>query len=213
MANLGDSRLMDLWRHGRRPGLATLTGLLCACGVAFAPSAAAARSVSGTLVGGATWAPAATMLGCTGDPATSFDVAGTYRSNHFGSGTYSGTIFRTSDGLCPSIFTPNGPFGPGPDFSVGGTLTFTGSRGVVVVDVDSTSTAHPAETPQTSGYSLVLSLTITGGTRSFSKTVGALTLVYGSEIDFSSPCPCLPQDNGTLTGSLGAPHTLARSAT
>jgi hypothetical protein len=152
------------------------------------------------------------MLGCTGDPATSFDVAGKYASIGLGSGTYSGTIFRTSVGLCPSIFTPNGPFGPGPDFSVGGTLTFSARRGVFVANVDPESTAHAAETPLSSGYSFVLSLTIANGTRGFSKTAEALTLVYGSEIDFSSTCPCLPQDYGTLTDSSSVRQVLAHSA-
>jgi hypothetical protein len=177
------------------------------------PGAAAARSVSGTLAGSSTWTPTTTMLGCTSDPASSFDVAGAYQSTGLGSGTYSGTIVRTSVGVCPSIFTPNGPFGPGPDFSVGGTLTFSGSRGVLVADLGPTSTAHAAETPHSSGYSFALSLIVNGGTRGFTRTLGVLELTYGTDIDFTSACPCLPRDVGTLTGSLLVGNTIRRSTT
>jgi hypothetical protein len=157
------------------------------------------------------WTPTTTMLGCTSDPASSFGVAGFFTSTVLGSGTYSGTIVRTSVGVCPSIFTPNGPFGPGPDFSVGGKLTLTGSRGVLVADVGPTSTAHAAETPHSSGYSFALSLIVNGGTRAFSRTLGALKLTYGTDIDFTSTCPCLPRDVGTLTGSLLVGNTIQRS--
>jgi hypothetical protein len=201
----GDGRaVIKLRQHRMKACAAILGALLCACIGAATPAHGAGPAIDATLVGTATWAPAYTMLGCDSDPATTFQIAGTYSGNGFGTGSYSGTIARTSTGLCPSVDTPGGPFGPGPDFSVAGTLTFVGNRGSFVAVLGADSVAHAATTPHTTGYSFVLSLTIREGTRGFGQKTGTFTLIYGSEIIFDTDCPCLPQDFGTLSGSLSS---------
>src|SRR5437588_570003 len=45
-------------------------------------------------------------------------------------------------------------------------------------------------------------LTVTSGTRRYSKATGSLTLAYSTIVDLASGCPCTPNDAGVLTGTI-----------
>jgi hypothetical protein len=151
-------------------------------------------SVGGTLQGSSEWSPAAQH--CDVSPITSAAVNGTFDASFIGRGTYSGTISRTSAGSCPPFF------GPGPDFPVGGTLTFSGPGGSFVATIGSGSTGAASETPHTAGYDFHLLLSVVSGTHRYAHVSGSLTLDYTTTVNFSSGCPCSASDSGSLSGSI-----------
>jgi hypothetical protein len=153
----------------------------------------AGPAISGTLQGASEWSPA--VQDCGLEPASAFDVQGTFDASFIGRGTYSGQIVRTSSGSCPSGFDS------GPPFSVGGSLTFSGPGGSFEATIANGSTGAAFESPHTADYDFQLQLTITSGTHRYAKVSGNLTLTYNTSANFASPCPC-PSDHGTLSGSV-----------
>ncbi len=163
-----------------------------------APAAATGIPVEGTVQGTSTWTPDLSVFGCAVvGPASSWAVSGTFDATFLGTGTYSGTLFRTAPAVCSSI-----PFSPSPPFPVGGTLSFTGRGGEFVADVLAGSYGYSVDLVHSSDYGFSLDLAITSGTRRFSPMSGTLTLLYGTTFTTAFGCPCAPSDFGTLTGSL-----------
>jgi hypothetical protein len=163
-----------------------------------APAAASGISVEGTLQGTSTWTPDLSVFGCTVvGPASSWAVSGTFEATFLGTGTYSGTLFRTAPAVCSSV-----PFSPSPPFPVNGSLSFTGRGGDFVADVLAGSSGYSVDLVHSSDYGFSLDLAITSGTRRFSPISGTLTLLYGTTFTTFFGCPCAPADFGTLSGSL-----------
>src|SRR6266550_4535682 len=125
-------------RLGRKGRAALLFFAALALSVGVASAFGASRqTVNGKLLGTSTWAPVQQYVtGCdTANPLTAVSIQGKYSAAGLGSGTYAGTILPTSAIVCPSIDTPGGPFGPGPPFTVGGSIVFTAPGGTFAAQI------------------------------------------------------------------------------
>ena len=187
---------------------ASATAVAAAClALVAAPAVAAPNGtldVQGTLQGASTWQPLTQHIsGC--DPAaplTGMLVQGTYSATSIGTGTYTGSIVPTAPIVCPSDQTPGGPFGPGPPFAVAGSITFSGHRGSFVATIGTDSSGVAIGEVHGNDYAFDLRLTVTSGTRRYSKATGSLTLAYSTIVDLAAGCPCTPNDAGVLTGTI-----------
>lgn len=155
-----------------------------------ATAASAATSIDWTLTGTAVWSSIT-----TDDFVHQFDVSGTIE----GVGTYSGT-------LNAGTYVYPGPNGCGPDCApVTGTLTFITKKGTLETSTAGQVSIFPI--PSTSSYEFTLTLTVTGGTRSYAHSSGTLTITYESSLQNEgyAPCdpsPCTVHDSGRVTGTL-----------
>ena len=192
-------------RLGRKTRAALLFFAVLAFSVGVASAFGASRQkVDGTLLGTSSWAPEQQYVtGCDSvNPLTEISIQGTYSATGLGHGTYAGTIVPTSPIVCPSIDTPGGPFGPGPPFTVEGTVVFTGPSGSFTAQIGPDSVGDAVVLVHSNSYEYELQLVVTEGTRRFSRMVGTFTLSYGTTVDLRTGCVCLGDGFGLLSGQL-----------
>jgi hypothetical protein len=198
-------------RLGRKSRTALLAFVALALSVGVTSAFGASRqTVNGTLIGTSTWAPTQQYVtGCDeANPLTVVSVQGTYSASGLGSGTYEGTIVPTSPVVCPSIDTPGGPFGPGPPFTVEGSIVFTAPGGTFTAQIASGSVGSAVVLVHSNSYEYELQLVVTEGTRRFGNVMGTLELSYGTTADLLTGCGCIADGFGLLSGEL-VPRPLA----
>lgn len=195
----------------RRAGLGrkSRAALLCFAALALSVGAASAfgasrHTIDGTLLGTSSWAPAQQYVtGCDSlNPLTEVSIQGTYSATGLGNGTYAGTIVPTSPIVCPSIDTPGGPFGPGPPFTVEGSVVFTGPSGSFTAQIAPGSVGSAVVLVHSNSYEYELQLVVTEGTRRFARSGGMFTLSYGTTVDLRTGCGCVADGFGLLSGRL-----------
>jgi hypothetical protein len=198
-------------RLGRKSRVALICVGVLALSVGVTSAFGASRqTVNGKLIGTSTWAPTQQYVtGCDGaNPLTSVSVQGKYSASGLGSGTYVGTIVPTSPIVCPSIDTPGGPFGPGPPFTVEGSIVFTGRGGTLTAQIAPDSVGSAVVLVHSNSYEYELQLVVTEGTRRFANLTGTFTLSYGTTADLLNGCGCIADGFGLLSGRL-VPRPLA----
>jgi hypothetical protein len=198
-------------RLGRKSRAALLFVVALELSVGVTSAFGASRqTVNGTLIGTSTWAPTQQYVtGCdTANPLTAVSIEGTYSASGLGSGTYAGTIVPTSAIVCPSIDTPGGPFGPGPPFTVDGSIVFTAPGGTFTAQIAPDSVGSAVVLVHSNSYEYELQLVVTEGTRRFANSTGAFTLSYGTTADLLNGCGCIADGFGLLSGRL-VPRPLA----
>jgi len=168
-------------------GVATFVALL----VVALGASAKTRSVDWTLAGAADWTPN-TAPGTA--QVHTFAVHGSITDV----GTYSGTLnagdyFQTE--TCGPECAP-----------VTGSLTFVTKQGSFTATLDSSSYLYVNVIGSGTYYTMVLDLTVSDGTKSYSHASGEFSLQYSSSLqnDGYQPCdpsPCTVHDAGELTGS------------
>jgi hypothetical protein len=165
-------------------------------------SAAPSKPVDGTLIGTSSWTPTTQYVtGCdAANPLTAVSIEGTYSATTLGSGTYSGTIVPTAPIVCPSIDTPGGPFGPGPPFTVEGTIVFTGPSGSVTAEIAPGSLGSAVVLVHSNSYEYELQLVVVEGTKKFARLSGTFTLTYGTTSNLLAACVCSADGYGLLSG-------------
>lgn len=193
--------------RGAAPGRKSRIVLMCVAVLALAigagsGSAASSKPVDGTLVGSSTWTPTTQYVtGCdSANPLTAVSIEGTYSATTLGSGTYSGTIVPTASIVCPSIDTPGGPFGPGPPFTVEGTIVFTGPSGSVTAEIAPGSVGSAVVLVHSNSYEYELQLVVVEGTKKFARLSGTFTLSYGTSSNLLDACACSADGYGLLSG-------------
>jgi hypothetical protein len=196
---------------GRKSRAALLFFLVLALTVGAASAFGASRQkIDGKLLGTSTWSPAQQYVtGCdSANPLTGVSIQGTYSATGIGRGTYAGTILPTSPIVCPSIDTPGGPFGPGPPFTVEGSIVFTAMGGTFTARIAPGSVGDAVVLVHSNSYEYELQLVVTEGTRRFANLVGTFTLSYGTTVDLLTGCGCVADGFGLLSGRL-EPRPLA----
>ena len=181
--------------------------LVCVAVLALAVGAAGAfaassKPVEGTMLGTSSWTPAVQYVtGCdVAQPLTAVSIEGTYSASTLGKGTYAGTILPSSPIVCPSIDTPGGPFGPGPPFTVEGTIVFTGTSGTVTAQIAPGSVGSAVVLVHSNSYEFELQLVVTQGTKRFARLSGTFTLSYGTTSSLLTACACSADGYGLLSG-------------
>jgi hypothetical protein len=194
--------------RGARLGRKSRASLLCVAGLALTLGAASAfgsssrQAIDGTLLGTSSWTPAQQYItGCDPlNPLTEVSIQGTYSASGLGNGTYEGTIVPTSEIVCPSIDTPGGPFGPGPPFTVGGSIVFTAPSGSFTAEIAPDSVGDAVVLVHSNSYEFELQLVVTEGTKRFANLSGTFTLSYGTTSDLLNGCGCIADGYGLLSG-------------
>lgn len=188
-------------------GRKSRAALLCFAALALTVGAASAsgasrQTVDGELLGTSSWEPAQQYVtGCdSANPLTAVSIQGTYSANGLGHGTYAGTIAPTSPIVCPSIDTPGGPFGPGPPFTVDGSIVFTGPSGTFTAQIAPGSVGSAVVLVHSNSYEYELQLVVADGTKRFARLSGSFTLSYGTTADLLNGCGCIADGYGLLSG-------------
>jgi hypothetical protein len=188
---------------GRKSRAALLFFAVLALSVGVAGAFGASRhTIDGTLLGTSSWAPAEQYVtGCDSvHPLTEVSIQGTYSATGLGNGTYAGTIVPTSEIVCPSIDTPGGPFGPGPPFTVDGSIVFTAPSGTFTAQIAPGSVGDAVVLVHSNSYEYELQLVVTEGTKRFARLSGTFTLSYGTTSDLQTGCGCIADGFGLLSG-------------
>ena len=184
-----------------RIALACIAVLALTVGAAGA-FAASGKPVDGTLLGTSAWTPTQQYVtGCdTAHPLTAVSIQGTYSASTLGTGTYAGTIVPTAPIVCPSIDTPGGPFGPGPPFTVLGSIVFTAPGGTFTAQIAPDSVGSAVVLVHSNSYEFELQLVVAEGTKRFARLSGTFSLSYGTTSSLLTACTCTADGYGVLTG-------------
>jgi hypothetical protein len=193
--------------RGAAPGRKNRVALACVAVLALTVGAAGAlgapgKPIDGTLLGTSSWTPAVQYAtGCDpAHPLTAVSIQGNYSATSLGSGTYSGTIVPTAPIVCPSIETPGGPFGPGPPFTVTGSIVFTAPGGTFTAQIAPGSVGDAVVLVHSNSYEYELQLVVAEGTKKFAKLSGTFTLTYGTTSSLLTACACSADGYGLLSG-------------
>jgi len=169
----------------KRLALATLAALAVALPFATSGATATAQTVDWKLNGTAVWSGSGLL-------ADGFAIHGKVQ----GLGSYSGTLtagpYFTTETCGPSCA------------AVAGTITFVTRRGTLSTSVDPDGLVTVISIGSGTTYSFTLPLVITGGTKTYKRATGSLSLSYGSTLPTNQPecsvCPIV--DGGELTGQI-----------
>lgn len=179
-----------------------LFAALALCAGAASAVGASRQTVDGEMLGTSSWTPAQQYItGCDStNPLTEVSIQGTYSASGLGNGTYEGAIVPTSEIVCPSIDTPGGPFGPGPPFTVDGSIVFTGPSGSFTAQIAPGSVGSAVVLVHSNSYEFELQLVVVEGTKRFARVTGTFTLSYGTTSDLLTGCGCIADGYGLLSG-------------